>query len=238
MAANLQMDMGELIAFLKTGKTPDGETSFFPYIWIRNIGVATAAIGAAAAWHQFHYVPQQEKLAQLREEYAAYDDKAAAMPQMEANIARMESFIKNERAQHLAALDKFYGNESIDSAYKTVSDLARHTDMTVVSIKSGDIKKDERALLAPPEAAKKIAATPIPVQVRLKGSYQNYLRFIAEMRDAGQIYAVGHENIGLTDDERFFGHIEAELTLIGYALDKSEMLGYLEKAAPKNTEAK
>ena len=169
--------MGELIAFLKTGKTPTGETSFFPYIWLRNIGVAGVAVGVALAWYKFYYVQQTEKLAELREEYAAYDDKASAMPQMEANISRMEGFIANEKAQHVAALDKFYGNESIDAAYETVSDVAKRTEMTVKSIMAGDVGRETKEALAPEGAAKKIAVEPIPVKVTLKGSYANFLRF-------------------------------------------------------------
>lgn len=225
------MDMGELIAFLRTGRTPDGNTSFFPYIWIRNVGVAAASVVLAAIWHKAYYVPQTVALAELRAEYAAYDEKAKAMPKIEANIARMETFISGEKPAHMAALDKFYGNDTIDAAYHTVSDVARRTDMTVLSIKSGDIKKEEKDLLAPADPSRKLIVTPIPVNVKLKGSYQNFLRFIAQMQDAAQIYAVGSENLTLSDDDgASAGFIESDVTLAAFSVDKADMLPYLSNA--------
>jgi hypothetical protein len=229
MAANLQMDMGEMIAFLKSGRTPDGGTSLFPYVWIRNVAVLFVCIGALAAWHRFYYAPRQEAIAALQEEYAAYAEKAQAMPELEANIARMKKSVTDRKAGHLAALNRFYDNGTIDKAYETVSDVARKTDMTVTSIKAGDLGKAKSGISFLPEgAATRTSVMPIPIQIRLKGSYPDYLAFLTDMRKAEQVYAVRSEEVGLTADERFFGYVEAEVTLVAYAMEKNELLAKLE----------
>lgn len=221
MAVDLNMDMSDLIAALKNG---GGGDSFAVYAYARNAAICLCAAGAVFGWHRFYYEPKQENIAELHEEHTLYAGKQKEMPAMKDNIARMKKHIADEKEQYLYTISRFFDDSDIDTAYEHVSSVAKATDMSVMAVRKG---RDGAGKLIPEDAVTHIHAEPVPVSVKLKGSYPDYLRFREVMRAGKQLYTLTDERLNLTKDTRYFGHIEADITLTAYTLDKDAVISRL-----------
>lgn len=220
MAIDLNMDIGDVIQALRKGGDKE---SFAMFAYGTNIAIVLAVFAALYTWHMFYYTPQQKNMAVLQEEYRLYEQKAKELPLMQANIKRMNTHIKENKHTYTETLGRFFEGKNIDMAYQHVSAIAKDTDMTVMAIRKGrEVSKD--APLIAQDTFTHIDVTPVPVSLRLKGSYPDYLRFRKVLREGKPFYTVTADTLTLTKDPRYFGHIEADITLTAYTMKKDAII--------------
>lgn len=221
MAIDLNMDVGDILDALRSS---GGGDSFVVFAFATNAAVVLAALGAVFAWHQFYYMQQNTVISELHEEHEIYSQKSREMPQMQKNIVRMKSHLVDHKEQYGVTLNRFFDGTQIDTAYEHVSAIAKDTEMTVLAVKKGRAISDKDNLLIEDTALKYLELTPVPVSVRLKGSYPDYLRFRSAMEEGTPFYTVTSDSLTLTSDKRYFGYIEADITLTAYTMDKDAII--------------
>lgn len=245
MAVDLNMDVGaafkEFMAKRKAGEAGgSGATSggspldalgAYKNLALYGVGLV---IGIALFVYLL-YLPKHARYEAKMTKLAEVHDKKKQLDTLNLQIAALKKQLSNSKTEYLEGLQQFGNSEDLDDLYKSISDIADRYGLVVANMKEISTKKRSGAV--PTSTAGSTAATatdtaaaPVKtgpevietkVKVDLRGRYAQYMRFKEDLAIAETLLTINTETIKISSTKENPGHVQIELDLTTYAIDKT-----------------